>query len=214
VTAWLLLIVGALLLRPGSARYRLRSGRVRLGVPWGRASGRTPEQIVELISALRDELLAGGALRPSFERAALSAGAQVCPEAVAVCRMGGDVPPALRSDADGEPLLLSLAALWQVCEGSGGALAAALDRLVDSARQGARTRREIKAQLAGPRATMKVLAALPVVGVGMGFLMGANPLTFLLGSVWGWACLVVAMLLEAGGVAWTRKLVRGIEAQI
>lgn len=169
---------------------------------------------MELISALRDELLAGGALRPSFERAAVSAGADACPQALAVCRMGGEVPPALRSDADGDPLLVSLAALWQVCEGSGGALAAALDRLVDSARQGARTRREIKAQLAGPRATMKVLAGLPVVGVGMGLLMGANPLTFLLGSVWGWACLVAAGLLEVGGVVWMQRLVRGIEAQI
>ena len=214
MTGWALLLVGSWLWRSGSTRYRLRSGRLRFAVPWRRAAGRTPEEIVELISALRDELLAGGALRPSFERAANSAGLQICPEAVAVCRMGGDVPPALRSDADGEPLLLSLAALWQVCEGSGGALAAALDRLVDSARQGARTRREIKAQLAGPRATMKVLAALPIVGVGMGFMMGANPLGFLLGSVWGWVCLVVAGLLEVGGVLWTRKLVRGIQAQI
>lgn len=212
--AWALLLTGAVLLRPGSARYRLRSGRIRLAVPWRRGLRRTPEQIVELISALRDELLAGGALRPSFERAAVSAGADACPQALAVCRMGGEVPPALRSDADGDPLLVSLAALWQVCEGSGGALAAALDRLVDSARQGARTRREIKAQLAGPRATMKVLAGLPVVGVGMGLLMGANPLTFLLGSVWGWACLVAAGLLEVGGVVWMQRLVRGIEAQI
>ncbi len=214
MTAWALLLTGALLLRPGSARYRLRSGQVRLVRPWRPARVRTPEQVVELISALRDELLAGGALRPSFERAALSAGVHVCPQALAVCRMGGEVPPALRADADGEPLLLSLAALWQVCEGSGGALAAALDRLVDSARQGARTRREIRAQLAGPRATMKVLAGLPVVGVGMGFLMGANPLAFLLGSVWGWACLVLAVALEAGGLAWTRRLVRGIETRI
>lgn len=192
----------------------MRSGYVQLAFRWRRREQRSPEQIVELISALRDELLAGGALRTSFERAALSAGGRVCPEALAVCRMGGDVPPALRSDSDGEPLLLSLAALWQVCEGSGGALAAALDRLVDSARQGARTRREIKAQLAGPRATMKVLAGLPLIGVAMGFLMGANPLAFLLGSVWGWVCLVVAVLLETGGVFWTRRLVRGIEAQI
>jgi tight adherence protein B len=214
VTGWVLLLAGGLLLRPGSVRYRLRARRVRVALPWTRKTVRSPEQIAEVIAALRDELRAGGALRPSLERAVQSAGVDVCPEALAVSRMGGDVPPALRSDAHGEPLLLSLAALWQVCEGSGGALAAALDRLVESARQGARTRREIRAQLAGPRATMKVLAGLPVVGVGMGFLMGANPLAFLLGSVWGWACLILAVLLEAGGVAWTRRLVRGIESQI
>ena len=212
--AWLVLLGGALLVVPTSARYRLQSGR--LVVRWRptRRTARTRDHVVELIAGLRDELQAGSALRPAFERAARSAGDHVCPQAVAVSQMGGDVPEALRGDARDESLLLSLAALWQVCEGSGGALAAALDRLVDGARQGARVRREVKAQLAGPRATMRVLAFLPVIGLGMGLLMGADPLGFLLGTVWGWGCLVGAVGLEVAGVLWMRHLVSGIESQI
>lgn len=214
MNAWLPLLVGAALwLRP-SARYRLRGSAWPLRWTVRRTQRRSAEAVVELVTGLRDELLAGAGLRAGFERAAHSVGMQVCPQAVAVSRMGGDVPDALRRDAGNDPVLLSLAALWQVGEGSGAALARALDRLLEGARQSARIRREVRAQLAGPRATMRVLAVLPVIGVGMGLLMGANPLGFLLGSPWGWMCLAAAAGLEAGGVAWMRRLVRGIEAQI
>lgn len=215
MTAWVVLVLGAILVAPVSARGRLLPRPFRPPTLWrARSPGRTPEQIVEVLTGLRDELRAGAGLRVAFERAAESTGARVCPQAVAVCRMGGAVPEALRADARGEPLLNSLAALWEVCEGSGGALASALDRLIAGARQSAKLRREVRAQLAGPRATMKVLAALPLVGVGMGVLMGANPVAFLVGTVWGWGCLLTAGALEAGGVLWMRRIVRRIEARL
>ncbi len=214
MSGWFLLVIGALLLARSPVRYRLRPARVRLQWPGRRRRARTPESIAELIAGFRDELVAGAALRPAFERAAVSAGSHVCPQAVAVSQMGGQVPAALREDARGDPLLLSLAALWQVCEGSGGALAAALDRLVDGARQTAAVRREISSQLAGPRATMRVLAVLPGFGMLLGLGIGVNPLGFLLGSFVGWCCLTVAMLLEVAGVVWMRRLVGSIEDRL
>lgn len=214
MNAWVILMVGAALLVPGSARYRLRGSRTNLRWRARRTPKRTSEQVVELISGLRDELMAGSALRPGLERAAGGLGPQVCPRAVAVSQLGGDVAEALRADADGDQMLLSLAALWQVCEGSGAALATALDRLVEGARQSARIRREVKAQLAGPRATMRVLAVLPLIGVGMGLLMGADPLGFLFTTAWGWLCLALAVMLEGAGMLWMRHLVRRIESQI
>lgn len=210
---WALLLAGAWLVVGKSARYRLRTTPVRLRLPRRRKPLAT-ETVVELIEALRDELTAGTALRPAFERAVASTGKPVAPQALAVCRMGGDVPEALRNDAGDERLLVSLAALWQVSEGSGGAMAAALDRLVDGARDSARLRREIAGQLAAPRATARVLAFLPVIGLGMGFAMGSNPLAFLLGSPIGWGCLLLASALEAGGIFWMRRMVRGIEQQL
>ncbi len=111
-------------------------------------------------------------------------------------------------------MVLSLAALWEVSEGSGAALAGALDRLVAGAEQAEQVRREVGAQLAGPRATVRVLALLPLIGLGMGLLMGADPVGFLLGTPWGWACLVLAALLEAAGLFWMRRLVSGIEAHL
>ena len=40
------------------------------------------------------------------------------------------------------------------------------------------------------------------------------PLGFLLGTPWGWGCLLVAAGLEAAGVYWMRRLVAGVEAQL
>jgi tight adherence protein B len=164
---------------------------------------------------LRDELSAGSALRPAM-LAALDAGRDpgMLPTVRAACLLGGDVPAALRIDGAHHPAARSLAALWQVSEGSGAGLAEGLDRLLESARRAAAVRREVDAQLAGPRGTVRVLAVLPLVGVGLGLAMGADPVGFLLGTRWGWACLVAAAGLEGLGVLWMRALVKSVEDQL
>ena len=169
---------------------------------------------MEMLGAFRDELRSGAALRDGFERAAADCADETVCHAVATSRLGGDVSAALRAGAKEQSILLALAALWQVCEGSGAAMAAALDRLVAGAEQAAAVRREVQAQLAGPRATVRVLVLLPVIGVGMGLLMGADPFGFLLGTGWGWACLSAAAVQEALGVVWMRRLVAGVEASL
>lgn len=121
VTGMILVLVlaGGWLVVGASARYRLRPGPWHLRLPRRLRRAVSTETVAELIEALRDELTAGTALRPSFERAVASTGKPAVPQALAVCRMGGDVPDALREDAGEERLLVSLAALWQVSEGSG-----------------------------------------------------------------------------------------------
>lgn len=210
-----LLAVGLWLLVPASARGRL-AARSWPRLPWaGRRRRRpAPAALIEVLSGFRDELLSGAPLRTAFERAAGASSEPALVSAVAACKLGGDVPEALRRAGSDRPALLALAALWEVCEGSGAALASALDRAVAGAEQAQRVRREVQAQLAGPRSTVRVLALLPAVGVGMGVLMGADPLGFLLGTAWGWGCLLVAAVLEAAGVFWMRRLVTGIEAQL
>ncbi len=209
------LALGVLLLVPASVRPRVM-GRPRTSwrrfVPGRRTSSEAA--VMEVLGAFRDELRSGAGLREGFERAAADCPDERVRHAVAASRLGGDVASALRTGADGQSILLALAALWQVCEGSGAAMAAALDRLVDGAEQAAAVRREVGSQLAGPRATVRVLVLLPLIGVGMGLLMGADPVGFLLGTIWGWLCLGLAAVLEVLGVVWMRKLVAGVEASL
>jgi tight adherence protein B len=61
--------------------------------------------------------------------------------------------------------------------------------------------------LAGARATATLLAGLPLVGAGLGFLMGANVVAVLLGTPIGRACLVVGVAAWVVGRRWTRHLV-------
>ncbi|MFF7338769.1 type II secretion system F family protein [Streptomyces sp. NPDC008163] len=132
----------------------------------------------------------------------------------AAARFGGDVPRAL-VQAAGEPGLDGLAgvaACWRVAVGSGAGLAAGLGRLESALRAERRQRDELRAELAGAWSTVVVLALLPVVGLGLGAAMGADPLRVLLHSTAGLVCLVTGGLLEACGLFWAARIVRAGEA--
>jgi tight adherence protein B len=146
---------------------------------------------------------------------ALDAGAAVfaglAPAAVAAT-LGGDVPRALRTFCGpGQEALRPLAAAWLVAERSGASLASLLDRTVATLRESQSVRDEVSAQLSAPRATSRVLAVLPLVGVGLGFGMNADPLGFLLGTPAGMACLATGTALAVTGLYWVERLARSAE---
>lgn len=147
---------------------------------------------------------------------ALDAGAAVFTgliPAAAAATFGGDVPGALRAfRGPGEEALRPLAAAWSVAERSGTGLAAMLDRTVANLREAQAVRDEVSAQLAGPRATSRVLAALPLAGIGLGFGMDADPIGFLLGTPAGVACLLAGAALAGAGLFWVERLARSAEA--
>ena len=87
------------------------------------------------------------------------------------CRPGG----ALALADDGVGLLADLAAAWRLVEVTGARLAARPARLAEAARTDEAVRREVAAQLAGPRATALLLALLPAAGVLLGTGLGADP---------------------------------------
>ncbi len=70
--------------------------------------------------------------------------------------------------------------------------------------------RQVQASLAGARATSAILAALPVLGIALGQLVGAHPLRFLLSDgVGGWLLIGGAALIIAG-LVWSDRIVEGM----
>ena len=67
-------------------------------------------------------------------------------------------------------------------------------------------RRETAAELAGVRASGVLLACLPVLGIGLGALVGAQPLDVLFGTGVGRVLLGVGVGLDALGLLWLRRL--------
>ncbi|NEB00643.1 type II secretion system F family protein [Streptomyces sp. SID13726] len=133
---------------------------------------------------------------------------------LAAARFGGDVPGALavaarRPGAEG---LSGLAACWRVAVDQGAGLAAGLGRLEGALRAERDQRADLRAQLAGARSTAWMLAALPVLGLGLGAALGADPLHVLLHTGAGLGCLLVGGLLEGVGMWWAMRIVRGAEA--
>jgi tight adherence protein B len=191
--------------------HRRRTARLEAQADAERAAG------VALCEALASELRSGrppGAALTSAAAATPGAAARALSRAAGVAVLGGDVAAALRPEANSrsagpvERLLAALAACWEVGARSGAGLAATVDRLAEGLRADERRRQEIAGELAGPRATARLLAVLPLVGLLLAAALGADPLHFLLRTPLGAACLALAFALDLAGLAWTDRLVR------
>jgi tight adherence protein B len=169
---------------------------------------------VDVVFALAAELRAGRTPAQALASAAETTDVLRAPLATAAhaVRAGTPAVGPLRavSDLDGCEVLAAVAAVWQVTEQAGGAVADVLDRLGATLDADAADLRTFEAALAGPRASMTLLAALPALGLLMGQSAGAHPLRLLLHRPVGWALLAGAALLELTGLAWSRRLVSGL----
>lgn len=103
--------------------------------------------------------------------------------------------------------LSRLAEAWSVAESRGLPLADLLQAARSDLQGRSRFRARADAGLAGARATAAVLAGLPVLGIGLGQLMGAAPVRVLAGGGLGSALLVAGTVLVALGLAWTDRIV-------
>ncbi|MFH8726432.1 type II secretion system F family protein [Streptomyces termitum] len=170
-------------------------------------------RVVALCETAAGELRAGRQPGAALAHAARRTGALGPEEArvLAAVGFGGDVPQTLRAAArrEGAEGLAGLAACWQVAVDGGAGLAAGLDRLEAALREQDERRAHLRSELAGAWATVGVLAALPLAGIGMGAALGAEPLRVLLHTPAGGACLLVGGVLEAAGLWWAARIVRG-----
>lgn len=120
---------------------------------------------------------------------------------------GMSVPDALR-EGDG-PEWRVLSAAWSIAVRSGAPLGAALERIAGAltALEQLRARRSVI--LAGPRATMFTVAALPVIALLLGSTLGFDPMPVLV-TPFGVALLVMGAALLAAGVLWARAMQNGV----
>lgn len=216
---WLCVPVAALLALLGASPLPLVAGAVAVPLVrrWlcrrarRREGERTADAVSALCGAVVGELRAGHEPGQALLIAARDSGALGGAEAavLAAARFGGDVPGALRQAASGPGSggLAGVAACWKVAADGGAGLAAGLDRLEATLRAERRRRDELRAHLAGAWSTVVVLALLPVVGLGLGAALGADPLGVLLHSFGGLVCLAVGGLLESAGLFWAVRIV-------
>jgi tight adherence protein B len=187
--------------------------RGRRHLPGGRKRENTMRQLsIDAVTALASDLRSGQPMRAAL----MAALGDVAPHAVAAATWGGDVPSALRRDAaaSGFEQWTYAAACWEVAEASGAGLATALDRLAKSARASEETRVQLQAHLAAPRATARMLATLPLIGIVLGFALGGDPLAWLLGTPIGQLCLGGGVVLTILGLLWVRRIARGVEQEL
>ncbi|GAA4797445.1 type II secretion system F family protein [Streptomyces ziwulingensis] len=190
--------------------------RLRLARRTRRVRERRQDAVIALCGALAGEVRAGRQPGEALLTAAHDAGEFGTGQAavLAAARFGGDVPGALAAAArqPGADGLRGLAACWRVAVDQGAGLASGLDRLEGALRAERDQRADLRAQLAGARATAAMLAGLPALGLLFGFALGADPLRVLLHSGAGLGCLLAGAVLEGTGAWWVGAIVRRAEA--
>ena len=175
---------------------------------WKRRGSKS-QRIAELvwIDALIGELTVGrdpiSALTIACESEVL-----VARDAWVAARTGGDVAGALM--AAPSDVVRSVGACWLVASTSGAGLVRALTSIADSAREHERILQQVDIAVAEPRAAALVVAILPIVGLGMGSLLGSNPLSWLIGTMIGRLVLLAALTLEVVGCWWAWRIIRGV----
>lgn len=126
----------------------------------------------------------------------------------AVLEVGGDVAQSLSAAArePGAAGLHQLAAAWTVSERTGASLTITLDGLADRLVAERQLNRTIAAELEAARATGRILAALPLAGLALGYSFGGDPVAFLTTTAVGQVCLVTGSLLGSVGVLWSERI--------
>lgn len=184
--------------------------RSRRRVEQADATARSVQEVCEVLAA---ELAAG--LPPVT---ALAASVEVWPPLGGVAeaaRLGGSVPEAFRQLAAGPGArdLRLVAAAWSVAHQSGAGLAAALDAVAATLRDREATRLLIRGELASARSTARLVAALPVLTLGMGSGMGGAPVAFLVGSRPGLMLSAAGLGLGLAGLAWIEHIAGSVDRE-
>ncbi|WP_313987255.1 type II secretion system F family protein [uncultured Rothia sp.] len=101
----------------------------------------------------------------------------------------------------------------RMSESAGASLATSLERAAEHAEERIDALLGRQSALAAPRATGRILSWLPLLGLGLGVLMGSDPVGVLTGSILGALTGVLGLGLAFAGRRWTAALVHRAEVE-
>jgi tight adherence protein B len=173
-----------------------------------RLERRRSTDVAQACAALAAQLRIGQV--PSVALASAAPEHPVLQEARDAQDLGGEVVRVWRMQAQQAGLagLLDLARAWQVAGRTGAPMSATLEQVAAALVAEQDLRALVAGELSAPRATGKVMAVLPGCGVGLGYLLGGEPVGWLLGGPPGWGCLLAGVVLACSGVLWIEALAR------
>lgn len=101
----------------------------------------------------------------------------------------------------------------RMSESAGAPLATSLERAAEHAEERIDALLGRQSALAAPRATGRILSLLPLLGLGLGVLMGSDPVGVLTGSILGALTGLLGLGLAFAGRRWTAALVHRAEVE-
>ncbi len=222
IAAWAMTLAPREPSRPDTLGARDSAGRPWRGRGWAllRRGKEPPIDVGRVLTEVAARLRAGAPLAAAWSGALPAGdGAEALSKDGVPTALAGLVPARRRwrGYRHAEAALASQIAAAQVAckvaHSVGAPLSVVLQACADGVAEAGRAEAARRAALAGPKATALLLGWLPVLGVGLGVLLGADPIGVLLGGGWGQMCLVLGTALMVAGHVWASRLVRAAEGR-
>lgn len=130
------------------------------------------------------------------------------PHAAAIVdRVGSGIPLLEAIEAEGGAWA-DLAAAWEVATTVGAPLAEVLRMIAETLRDAASAADDVRIALAEPAGTARLLLWMPFAGLLLGFALGFDTLSVIVGNPVGAGCVVAGLLLVCAARQWTQRLLR------
>jgi tight adherence protein B len=168
------------------------------------------------LDVLVAELRVGAHPVSAFSAAATEVDGPVAESMQAVAaraRLGADVAAGLHSVTRSSSMPAHwrrLAVSWQLAQDHGLSIATLMQTAQRDIVARERFSAEVDAGMTGARTTAVVLAGLPLLGIGLGELIGAEPVSFLLSTGAGGWLLVIGVTLACVGLLWSDRITRRV----
>ncbi|EYT49503.1 type II secretion system F family protein [Brachybacterium muris] len=163
--------------------------------------------VARMVERLAAVISAGSGLRRAWSAVAGSLPEGELAALARAVAAGGDPRRVATGHLRGSPALSSLGAALAVCERTGAPTAGVLQGLAVALRDLHDASLARRTAFAGPRSTARILLVLPLAGLGLGMLLGGDPLRLLASSGAGNLLLGLGLVLTAAGWWWMRRLI-------
>lgn len=164
--------------------------------------------IALMVERLAAVIGAGSGLRQAWSAVARSLPDGELADLARAVAAGGDPRRVASGSLRGSPAVGSLGAALAVCERTGAPTAGVLQGLATAVRDLHDSALARRTAFAGPRSTARILLVLPLAGLGLGMLLGGDPLRLLLTPGTGTLLGGAGLLLTGTGWWWMHRLIR------
>lgn len=162
-----------------------------------------------LLSGLRAELISGSTAHHALQYIVESQFANELSNTFVALETFSNVHNALLQDAQTSKFsgLEQLAVAWELSQETGAPLASLVEQIIFTFEEMEKRRALIHTETAGVKATVYVLAALPLIGMFLAAMLGINVITWFFTGLFGFGCLLAGVLLELAGIVWVRRMI-------
>lgn len=168
---------------------------------------KTPFDVLPFVLSLQIALEGASSIRKAIELSLPAVPEDELQFTRAAIASEAEISKGLLADVNHHHELAPLALAVAIFEFAGAGVGSVIENLTSDVLQSRNEQAEIQAELAASKATIAVLAGLPILGIVMGGIMGANPIGWLIANRFGYLCLGLAALLELAGLVWIRRLI-------